>query len=220
MTIHKFFPSVVYQERLNLSDKLIKSAIKYILTLINPDNSLDNKRITIGNNTQNLHCDKNLEPQMTILAAAIDNFVTNIYKFDKRYCSFAIGRSWPVIQYAGGFGHFHYHVGSVFSGVLYLQMPNGAGGIEFNKPTTNVADYHYKTEMNELNSDYYQIFPTKGDLLLFNSEIRHRGLPSSENQKIPRIAIAFDVYTLSDIRNVGGGIPHISYLKDLKSYIS
>ena len=111
----------------------------------------------------------------------------------------------------------HFHAGAVFSGVIYLDLPAGAGGLEFLKPFRTSGDSLFKTEVSDLSTTVAAIDVRTGDMCVFNSELMHRARSGAEEQKEPVVAVAFDVFSSTDMRNVTGGLPHARFLRDLSS---
>ena len=62
-------------------------------------------------------------------------------KFDGK---FFVHRSWVLEQKTGHWSHKHTHPNSILSGVMYLDVPEGSGEIQFDKP----ENYH-----NWINTD-------------------------------------------------------------------
>lgn len=129
---------------------------------------------------------------------------------------FCIGRSWPVIRHASR-GQTHFHVGAVFSGVAYLQVPDGTGGLEFLPPHRRLADGLFRQSADKRSDSTACVQLHAGDLVLFHSEFMHRAAEGSPLQggsesKDPLVAIAFDIYSTTSLKNVTGGLPHLEHL--------
>lgn len=87
-------------------------------------------------------------------------------------------------------GHIHPH--SVFSGTFYLQVPPKASALQFEDPRLgffmNSPVQIKKTE--DFRQRFYRIQPAAGDLILFESWLRHE-VPPNQAQK-ERISVSFN----------------------------
>lgn len=96
-----------------------------------------------------------------------------------------------VLKPGGGHsGHIHPH--SVLSGTYYVAMPKGAQGIRFEDPrlALMMAAPMRLPEAPEDQRAFVAIEPQPGDLLLWESWLRHEVPPS--NAKADRISISFN----------------------------
>ena len=88
----------------------------------------------------------------------------------------------------------HSHYGFMVSGTYYVDVPAGSAPIVFHSPleTFNSAfPFDNSTQFNNYNSDTWRIFPSEGELLFFNSNLRHE-VPIGETKQ-PRTSISFDI---------------------------
>lgn len=218
MVLHRIFPTFVYKARLALPNEVRQEAIYRILSITKASN-LDNiNRITADNAPQTLHLDDKLRKVLRIIGLEIRRLLFEKLFFSKHVTSFAIGRCWPVVvRGPDGGGQIHFHNGAVFSGVLYLQMPVGSGGIEFARPFKSPSDFIYKSRFRDVTKLNESFKVRSNDLLIFSSTLWHRALPTSAVSQKPRVAMAFDIYAMSDIRDVSAGMPQTQFLKSVQS---
>jgi uncharacterized protein (TIGR02466 family) len=88
----------------------------------------------------------------------------------------------------------HSHYGYMISGTYYVDMPLESAPIVFHNPMLNMNGafpYEDSLQFNIYNSDIWRIYPNEGDILYFNSNLRHE-VPPGKNQ-LPRRSIAFDI---------------------------
>jgi hypothetical protein len=107
------------------------------------------------------------------------------------------------------------HGGAFVSGVFYLETPEGSGGLEFTKPFRSNFDHMRKRELTPLTFQTTVYAARRHRLLLFGSDVRHRALASAPETAGPRIAVAFDVYSMTDVRDPYGGMPHAENLVEV-----
>ena len=105
---------------------------------------------------------------------------------------FKVKRMWINEMYEGNFQNAHSHIDAVFSGCFYPQMPEGCSGITFHGPLMSVNWYNPATaESTAYNSMKYTMRPKAGDLLIWESHLRHEVMPA--NFDCARRCIGFDV---------------------------
>ncbi|MEE3193877.1 MAG: TIGR02466 family protein, partial [Candidatus Poribacteria bacterium] len=74
----------------------------------------------------------------------------------------------------------HSHPNSILSGVLYLDVPEGSGEIQFDKPDNyhnwiNTDTLRFMVnEWHEYNCDAWRIPPQAGEMLIFPSHLKHQ----------------------------------------------
>jgi len=86
------------------------------------------------------------------------------------------------------FHQSHAHPNSSISGIYYVRANQYAGLLRFKSP--NPYPYFWRTE--ESNSDFYDILPQRGLLVLFPSYLFHTVLPS-KHKDIIRTSFVFNV---------------------------
>lgn len=98
------------------------------------------------------------------------------------------------INILGEDGHHtgHIHPGSVISGTLYIAVPEGAGDIRFEDPrlAMMMAAPALKDEVPEQARRFVYRPPEAGDILMWESWLRHEVMPSRTEE--PRISISFN----------------------------
>tara|TARA_B100000029_G_scaffold373871_1_gene368161 strand:+ start:1374 stop:1994 length:621 start_codon:yes stop_codon:yes gene_type:complete len=93
-------------------------------------------------------------------------------------CRIRHSQSWVNLHKPGNFSPKHYHSNSCYSGGVYLDVPEGSGGLVFNashtSPTYITGTVKPPTsEGNLFNADRWGFDVKKGDLFIFPSHLQH-----------------------------------------------
>ena len=105
--------------------------------------------------------------------------------------------SWVNLHLEGDRAASHVHVNSMFSGVVYLSVPEDSGDIVFSIPSmfptysTNTVNLDI-VDPNIYNMREFPITPEKGMILIFPSHIPHYVTASAS--KIHRYSVAFNYF--------------------------
>ncbi|MBX2986476.1 MAG: hypothetical protein KF802_01135 [Bdellovibrionaceae bacterium] len=86
----------------------------------------------------------------------------------------------------------HIHPLSVISGTYYVQTPAGAGSLKFEDPRLGffMGSPPAKAKAKPQNQRFYNLKPKAGDVVLFESWMRHEVPPNQSHQD--RISISFN----------------------------
>lgn len=142
-----------------------------------PDGVSDSERPSIDEYPE-------LQPAWGFINNSIEQFLNQEFPKQKDY-SF----SWWVHVYRGGSTHhIHNHLGSQFTGILYLASPPAGGELVLHDPRGN-ANRGYNANLNHM-FDPVVIKPEAGDLFIFPSFVWH----NVETVKDLRICMPFDVW--------------------------
>jgi uncharacterized protein (TIGR02466 family) len=116
-----------------------------------------------------------------------------------------IGSMWSIVNRPGSWNRAHIHPGSNWSGVYYVQAPEGSGDIEFTDPrTANVFhDLRYSPNRQRPKSCWSKVTfkPEAGKLLIFPSWLYHSVAPNlstAEGDASERIIISFNLLQTRD----------------------
>jgi uncharacterized protein (TIGR02466 family) len=208
-----WFPTVIFYEDVEVPEQAEALATAAVRDAVDEGKLAARKRYTAADGPQTLHLDPRMDPLLSLLWPPIRRFLFEVLSFDAERTDFYLGRCWPVVQTAGGRGRWHEHRGGVISGVFYLQAPPGSGGLEFRAPFRAASDDVARTRLSELSYRTASYAAVRHRLVLFHSELVHRGLANSPELPEPRVAIAFDLCTLTDVGDPRGGIPREGSLK-------
>ncbi len=130
-----------------------------------------------------------------LLKNKIDQHVKNYIKMlglDISLDNLFMSRFWVNVMPKGSYHAWHTHPLSVISGTFYLQLPKGASPIRFEDPRF----MFFMTRPSLLNKtpkeqqNFYSLNPQEGDLVLFESWIKHE-VPMA-TQTDPRISLSFN----------------------------
>ena len=203
MSIKSYFPTFIYHEPLLKSS--LKAFNKELLKECYQFKDLDEEgqdwssKNYVGGYTSyssysNLH---EVSSTFTNLQRKIDKHI-NIFS---KHLEMELGSGtlemidcWLNIMPAGTSHSAHIHPLSVISGTYYLEMPKNASGIHFEDPRlpSFMASPPKKEKHKKANQQFAKIKTKSGDLVLFESWLRH-GVPASINQK-DRVSISFNYH--------------------------
>jgi uncharacterized protein (TIGR02466 family) len=115
--------------------------------------------------------------------------------FDNQFvdCDVYITAAWVNFNDSRA-AHNHEHVHSdTYSGVFYLQVPEGSGDISFTNPGLNrLWQGTMLSEMrNKFTAEHLKFKPKEGDIYLWPSYVPHSVLPNNHDEA--RISISFNV---------------------------
>jgi uncharacterized protein (TIGR02466 family) len=104
---------------------------------------------------------------------------------------------WVNILGEGGAHSGHIHPGSVISGTVYIDMPDGAGALKFEDPRLGMmqAAPPLQDHVPEATRRFVYRTPEAGTVLLWESWLRHEVMPNKSD--VPRLSISFN-YGLVD----------------------
>ncbi len=216
MPAETWFPTVIFYEDFQLDPALKSGVMEAIQERRQEETFQMHGGITASNTPNDLHLDPRVARLFKIFQPAIEGFLYDTMAFDPKRMEVYLGRSWPVIQIDNGFsGAFHFHRGAAFSGVFYLQAPPGSGSLEFRKPGRQLLDGLPRAKDNTYNYTRTTYQAVEHRLILFNSEIEHRRLANEDSETGDRIAIAFDLFTMSNLLDYESGLPGYEYLQKI-----
>lgn len=198
MTIRLLFPTHLYQA--NLADKALLDDLEDACWMVED-----------GDTAGHAWCEEKGYPGYTSYASlddlparatAFSNLASHL---EDHAWSFARALHWDMdrhqlsldalwINILGEGGHHsgHIHPGSIISGTIYIDMPEGSGDIRFEDPRLAhmmAAPAQEDDTPNEQKRFIY-ISPTAGDILMWESWLRHEVMPGRTAE--PRISISFN----------------------------
>jgi uncharacterized protein (TIGR02466 family) len=116
----------------------------------------------------------------------LNQFTKEYMKFDNE---FYITNSWLNYNPKGAMHLPHFHGNSLYSGVYYVNTPEGSGEVGFSSSVPPQIVIHPK-EFN-MHNTYFWKFPVKSkDIMIFPSNVRHQ-VPENPAEEA-RISIAFN----------------------------
>lgn len=112
--------------------------------------------------------------------------------FEIKKDSLKMNSMWLNIMENGAQHTAHIHPHSVFSGTYYVQTPPNASSIKFEDPRMGffMNSPLVKPKAKTVNQRFVSLQPKAGDLVLFESWLRHE-VPRNQSSK-PRLSISFN----------------------------
>jgi uncharacterized protein (TIGR02466 family) len=136
-----------------------------------------------------------LSSEFEKLQKKIDSHVMKYAKsldYDLPKGALKMNSMWVNIMRPGAQHTAHIHPHSVISGTYYLQTPPGCSSIKFEDPRLGffMNAPVVKQSAKKANQRYVSLQPRAGDLILFESWLRHE-VPRNETKK-PRLSVSFN----------------------------
>ncbi len=99
---------------------------------------------------------------------------------------------WVNVMPQGTTHSFHHHPLSLISGTFYVQVPKDSVGIQFEDPRLSLmmACPPQKTKTPEAQKNHITLKPKAGDLVLFESWMKHQVPPNPSTQN--RVSVSFN----------------------------
>lgn len=114
--------------------------------------------------------------------------------------------SWATANPPSASHHYHYHHNALYSGVYYLDVPDGAPGLRFLKEKHDTFDFN-RHEWNRYNATAWDMVVYTGDLVVFPSTLSHQVLKNDTDKT--RVVLPFNIWFKGEM-----GEPHnYTYLK-------
>lgn len=111
-----------------------------------------------------------------------------------------IGTMWSIINPPGGANRAHVHPGCLWSGVYYIQAPEGCGNIEFTEPRTahlmNQPKFAANAKRPKECWTKIRFKPEPGRMIIFPSWLYHAvdtNLSKEPGDKANRVIISFNL---------------------------
>lgn len=193
--IFRLFSTPVFKTEID-SD-ICKNTLHEIKKLKENDTGFDQGRNWFSND--NLHQLEQFKEITDIINIALKNVLDFItIKRSSEY----ITCMWANSNKVGYMHPSHTHANSLFSGILYLQCPNGSGSTYFTDPRPAATVFNFEVE--DPVAEWYNVnnwaHPAKENaLLIFPSWLQH-GVDYSEIQNDEeRVTLAFNAFLKTDI---------------------
>jgi uncharacterized protein (TIGR02466 family) len=202
ITKRSYFPTTIFQ----IDVPNPKALNAKLLSNIYTEQERDLKGISRSNFTElggwHSHNDLHKAPEYADLVALIAESTAQMSD-DLGYSAahmITIGTMWSIINPPGSSNRAHVHPGCLWSGVYYIQAPEGAGNIEFIEPRTahlmNQPKYLSNAKRQKDNWTKVRFTPTPGRMLIFPSWLYHAVDPNTSKETgkaAHRIIISFNL---------------------------
>ena len=197
-----YFPTMVFQIDVDNAEELNRK----LLALIYAERARDQQGIQRSNyqelggwHSQNdLHKSPDYADLVKKITEATDRMGREL-GYDDRY-GMKIGTMWSIINPPGGANRSHIHPGCMWSGVYYIQAPEGAGNIEFSDPRTVhlMNQPKFKPNSKRPRDSWIKVrfTPTAGRMLIFPAWLYHGVDPNISREKgdaANRVIISFNL---------------------------
>ncbi len=189
---YELFPSPVWACQLENFATHNQAMLEYILQLYKHDPGLKRSNVLGWHSPDRLHKEAAFAPLQCQIEELIHRVVAEDLQLDLTTEQYRIRTMWAIINPKYAHNHLHRHPGSLFSGVYYLQIPPGAGALNFHDPRADVRMLRPHFTKDTPFSNFLVPFESvPGRLLLFPSWLPHNVDPHLGEQ--PRISISFDI---------------------------
>lgn len=201
MSIQTLFPTQIYQTRLSpaLAEKWIPSLLR--------EATLFRKLDKAGEkwSAENYPNGYTSYSSITDLAFRSSGFASLKQWIDREVKKYAavleldLGKGrlemsglWINVMAKGSNHSFHLHPLSSVSGTFYLQVPKGSGGLKLEDPRLPafMASPPRKPKAKVANQRFFTVEPVPGDLVLFESWLKHEVTPSQARSE--RVSVSFN----------------------------
>lgn len=140
-------------------------------------------------------------PEFKALVEGIDRHVrdfSDMLDFDLGSGRLALDSLWVNVLAPGGHHSAHIHPHSAISGTYYVSVPEGASAIRFEDPrhAMMMAAPTRRADAQRRNQPFIQLAPAAGDVLLWESWLRH-DVPVNHAED-ERVSISFNYAHVDD----------------------
>jgi uncharacterized protein (TIGR02466 family) len=128
---------------------------------------------------------------------SMEKYINDVQGIDVKDFEFYIKTSWVLKLEPGDYADEHYHSKSLYTGVLYLNVPDDSGKINLHRPQSHddplkkLFDWNIKN-WNIYNCKRFFIQPKNNMLIFFPSYLGHSIDQNTSN--IIRYGLAFDIF--------------------------
>jgi len=197
-----YFPTLIYSCMLHDAKEMNEE----ILTAINNERDRDEKGIERSNfkslggwhSHNNLHKDKSFNRLTKRINTLANGMAENLGYDDKRFLQMTT--MWSISNPPLASNRTHIHPGALWSGVYYVQAPEGAGSLELVDPRTvnlmSFASFQPNAKRKTECWTKVKIKPIAGKLLFFPAWLYHGidpNLATGEGRDADRVIIAFNI---------------------------
>ena len=122
-----------------------------------------------------------------LLDAQVRKFAREL-GFDARTGRPEMSNCWLNVNRRGALHTSHLHPHSVLSGSYYVKVPAKSGNIKFEDPRAGL--FMNRPSTRDPQGAYHSITPRAGDIILFESWLRHEVEPNFSDE--PRLSVSFN----------------------------
>lgn len=197
-----YFPTLVYSSRLHDAEDMNKE----ILAAIYAERDKDSKGIERSNyrslggwhSHNNLHKDKKFNRLTNRIHKMLASVNENLGYDQSKHLR--VSTMWSITNPPLSSNRAHIHPGALWSGVYYVQAPEGAGAIEFTDPRVvtimNGASFIPNKRRKTECWTKVKVKPIAGKMLFFPSWLYHSvepNLAEGDGNEAERIIVSFNI---------------------------
>lgn len=197
-----YFPTLVYSSRLHDAEDMNKE----ILAAIYAERDKDSKGIERSNyrslggwhSHNNLHKDKKFNRLTNRIHKMLAGVNENLGYDQSKHLR--VSTMWSITNPPLSSNRAHIHPGALWSGVYYVQAPEGAGAIEFTDPRVvtimNSASFIPNKRRKTECWTKVKVKPIAGKMLFFPSWLYHSvepNLAEGDGNEAERIIVSFNI---------------------------
>jgi uncharacterized protein (TIGR02466 family) len=197
-----YFPTLIFQYDIENSQPLNKALLDLIYAERERDRTGVNKSNTaeLGSwhSATNLHKKPGYEPLLTEIDSVLSRISQELSYAKEQILK--VTTMWSIINPPGNGNRAHVHPNSLWSGVYYVQAPQGAGQIEFVDPRTvlimNQAKYETKKRRPRDCWTKVNYKPVPGRMIVFPAWLYHgvdTNMSKETGRPADRIIVSFNV---------------------------
>ena len=203
MALHRLFPTRIYEEPLKVSgqaslmERLLQEC--YQLRDVDAAGRAWSKRHYPGGYTSYGSLDELFRTSSNFenLKRGLDRHVARFAKeleYDLRGKTLEMSTLWVNIVPKHTYHGLHLHPLATISGTFYLQVPPKSGAIQFEDPrlASFMAAPPRKASSRAENQPFFRIQPKPGQVVLFESWLRHEVLQNQDTED--RVSISFNYH--------------------------
>jgi len=197
-----YFPTMIFQYDIDGCEELNNTLLGLIYAERERDRVGVNKSNTSQLGSWHSHTGLHKSPEYADMLSRVGSVTSRISK-ELSYATdhtLKVTTMWSIINPPGNGNRAHIHPGCIWSGVYYVQAPEGAGRIEFVDPRTalimNQAKHIPKKKRPRDCWTKVDYTPIPGRMLIFPSWLYHGVDPntSKENgKKADRVIMSFNI---------------------------
>lgn len=194
-TTHLLFPTVVQATDIENSDTLNKRLLNGVTELqrqipnTKPDDWACNVYTTLHSDLD-LFATAPFSEVKELALREVSRYADLMHMHAPAHC-LRILDAWVNVYGEGDSQEMHVHQNSVFSGIYYIQAPEGSSPVMFRSPDADTMIDPPKTAIDEINSTDAMFPAITGQMIIFRSHLRHSVPPN--RTKSPRISLSFNI---------------------------
>jgi len=199
--ITPLFSTPIYRDKIFFIDKEKSFINEKLPHLIHQGYDTGNGKTTKEKNVLNRRIFRRLKYK---IIEHVQNYAFNVLQLEE--IDLYITSSWINRHDKGDFAQEHVHGNSIFSGVLYLNVPNADCGrlifhVPYSMPTFMTTTIFPKVKNDNIyNSRSWSINPVSEDLIIFPSHLLHS--VGSNNSDQIRYSLVFNCFVKGNVSDV------------------